>query len=89
MVFDGGIYLYVLMDWNTASWAILLIGVAELIVPAWLYGSNKLFENLDHMRMHFGPVLRAYWGISWKYLAPVTSLVCVLKKKNFVLKYKF
>lgn len=25
MVFDGGIYLFTLMDWNTASWAILLI----------------------------------------------------------------
>ncbi|XP_014203633.1 sodium- and chloride-dependent glycine transporter 2 [Copidosoma floridanum] len=74
MLFDGGIYLFTLMDWNTASWAILLIGVAELVVPAWLYGWDKLVDNLDHMQMRFGPVLRLYWRISWQYLAPISAL---------------
>lgn len=26
MCFSGGIYLFTLMEWNTASWAIMLIG---------------------------------------------------------------
>lgn len=30
MVCNGGIYMFTLMDWHTASWAILLIGAAEV-----------------------------------------------------------
>lgn len=30
MVCNGGIYLFTLFDWHTASWAILLIGFAEV-----------------------------------------------------------
>jgi hypothetical protein len=26
------------MDWNTASWAILIIGFAEVALVAWVYG---------------------------------------------------
>ncbi|KOC63986.1 Sodium- and chloride-dependent glycine transporter 1 [Habropoda laboriosa] len=46
MVFDGGIYLFTLMDWNTASWAILLIGIAEVGVVGWCYGCNKFLRNI-------------------------------------------
>lgn len=30
MICNGGIYLYTLLDWHTASWAILLLGIAEV-----------------------------------------------------------
>ncbi|KAL7288622.1 hypothetical protein TKK_0017356 [Trichogramma kaykai] len=74
MVFDGGIYLFTLMDWNSASWAVLLIGFVELTLPAWAYGCNRLIENLDEMNMRFGPFLRAYWKFSWAVLAPASAL---------------
>lgn len=38
MCYSGGVYLFTLLDWNTASWAILLIGFAEIIVVSWVYG---------------------------------------------------
>lgn len=31
MTCNGGIYLFTLMDWHTASWATLLIGGAEVL----------------------------------------------------------
>ncbi|XP_076301084.1 sodium- and chloride-dependent glycine transporter 1 [Lasioglossum baleicum] len=74
MVFDGGIYLFTLMDWNTASWAILLIGIAEVGVPAWCYGCNKFLRNIAEMQMRFGCFLRSYWWLSWVVLAPITCL---------------
>ncbi|XP_076650810.1 sodium- and chloride-dependent glycine transporter 2 isoform X2 [Halictus rubicundus] len=74
MVFDGGIYLFTLMDWNTASWAILLIGIAEVGVPAWCYGCNKFLRNIAEMQMRFGCLLRSYWWLSWVVLAPITCL---------------
>ncbi|XP_031788424.1 sodium- and chloride-dependent glycine transporter 1 [Nasonia vitripennis] len=74
MLCNGGIYLFTLMDWNTASWAVLLIGFAELVLPAWFYGCGRLLHNLAEMQMNFGPLLRAYWRLSWTLLAPATCL---------------
>ncbi|XP_026826364.1 sodium- and chloride-dependent glycine transporter 2 [Ooceraea biroi] len=74
MVFDGGIYLFKLMDWHTASWAILLIGFAEVIVASWFYGCNRFLGNLAEMKMGFGSILYKYWWVSWVILAPVTCL---------------
>lgn len=74
MVFDGGIYLFTLMDWNTASWAILLIGVAEVGVAGWCYGCNKFLRNIAEMQMRFGCLLHNYWWLSWVVLAPITCL---------------
>jgi len=75
MVFDGGIYLFKLMDWHTASWAILLIGFAELVVASWFYGCNRFLSNLAEMKMKFGRFLHGYWWLSWVVLAPLTCLV--------------
>ncbi|XP_076229236.1 sodium- and chloride-dependent neutral and basic amino acid transporter B(0+) isoform X3 [Nomia melanderi] len=74
MVFGGGIYLFTLMDWNTASWAILLIGIAEVGTVAWCYGCNKFLRNIAEMQMRFGRLLRGYWWLSWVVLAPITCL---------------
>lgn len=30
MLCNGGVYLFTLLDWHTASWAILLLGIAEV-----------------------------------------------------------
>ncbi|PSN52584.1 Sodium- and chloride-dependent glycine transporter 2 [Blattella germanica] len=37
MCCSGGVYLFTLMDTNTASWAILIIGFAEIALVAWVY----------------------------------------------------
>lgn len=83
MVFDGGIYLFTLMDWNTASWAILLIGIAEVGVVGWCYGCNKFLRNIAEMQMRFSLLLRRYWWLSWVVLAPITCLVSALQSHPF------
>lgn len=75
MMFGGGIYLFTLMDWNTASWAILLIGVAEIVETSWCYGCNKFIGNVAEMGMRFGRFFHGYWWLSWVVLAPLTCLV--------------
>jgi hypothetical protein len=75
MVYSGGIYLFKLMDWHTASWAILLIGFAEVIVASWFYGCKRFLSNLVEMKMHFGSILYKYWWLCWVVLTPITCLV--------------
>lgn len=33
MVCNGGVYMFTLMEWHTASWAILLLGLSEVRKP--------------------------------------------------------
>lgn len=78
MCYDGGVYLFTLMEWNTASWAILLIGLAEVIVPAWLYGCNIFIDHMETMNMKIFKFERIYWWLCWVVITPLTLLVSLL-----------
>jgi len=74
MVCNGGIYLFTLFDWHTASWAVLLIGFAEIIVISWVYGFDRIIENLWEMGMKFNATLRYYWWTVWMIITPIFSV---------------
>lgn len=70
----GGVYLFTLMEWHTASWAILLIGFAEIIVLSWVYGINRTFDNVFEMGMKLNKTVKIYWKC---VLVVITPLSCV------------
>ncbi|KAG6453582.1 sodium- and chloride-dependent glycine transporter 1 [Manduca sexta] len=74
MCFSGGVYLFTLLDWNTASWAVLLIGMAECVAVAWSYGISKVMKDLASMNMKFNKVLRFYWMGAWTVVGPAASV---------------
>lgn len=74
MCYSGGVYMFTLLDWNTASWAILLIGFAEIIVVSWVYGCERFLENLSEMGIRFYRPIRAYWRFVWVFASPIISL---------------
>ncbi|CAK1546241.1 unnamed protein product [Leptosia nina] len=74
MCFSGGVYLFTLLDWNTASWAILLIGIAEVTAVSWSYGINRAMKDLESMDMKFNIVLRYFWKTVWLVAVPVVSM---------------
>ncbi|CAG5041405.1 unnamed protein product [Parnassius apollo] len=78
MCFSGGVYLLTLLDWNTASWAILLIGMAESIAVAWSYGINRVMKDLASMNMKLNKVLRFYWKAAWTVTVPLSSLAVLI-----------
>lgn len=45
MVCNGGVFLFTLMDWHTASWAVLLIGSAEVINTIFFFFFFLTFPN--------------------------------------------
>lgn len=75
MVCEGGVYMFTLMDWHSASWAILLVGFAEVVVVAWVYGFDRVWGNINEMDMHFHIALKMYWMIVWKFVTPVFTVV--------------
>ncbi|XP_068631391.1 sodium- and chloride-dependent glycine transporter 1-like [Battus philenor] len=74
MCFSGGVYLFTLLDWNTASWAILLIGMAETASIAWSYGIDRAMSDLASMDMKLNKVLRFYWKAAWTFTVPAASV---------------
>lgn len=52
MVCNGGVYLFTLLDWHTASWAILLIGIAE-VSQFFLYLSLLYFLSFYSISYYF------------------------------------
>lgn len=72
MCYSGGVYLFTLLDWNTAAWAILLVGFAEVIIISWVYGKPRMVlssvkaKALSPPRLspllHFSCRLRAVYG---------------------------
>lgn len=75
MCFEGGVYLFTLMEWNTASWAIMLIGLAEVGVAAWAYGCNRFLDDMASMSMKLSKVARWYWWLCWVIVTPAALVV--------------
>ncbi|KAF2903521.1 hypothetical protein ILUMI_02667 [Ignelater luminosus] len=74
MCFDGGVYLFTLLEWNTASWAILLIGFAEVVSASWAYGCKRFLDNMKSMSMSLSKFSYWYWWTCWVILTPLSCL---------------
>lgn len=75
MCCNGGVYIFTLMEWNTASWAILLIGVAEVGVVAWAYGCTRFLNDMAAMKITLSKYTQWYWWICWVILTPISLVV--------------
>lgn len=75
MCCKGGVYIFTLMEWNTASWAILLIGLAEVGIIAWAYGGTRFLNNMIEMKMYLSKFTRYYWWVCWAILTPLSLVV--------------
>ncbi|CRK99499.1 CLUMA_CG012818, isoform A [Clunio marinus] len=74
MTCNGGVYLFTLMEWHTASWAILLIGFAEVIVLSWVYGMSRTIDNIRDMGMKLRKLILVYWKSVWIVITPIGSV---------------
>ncbi|KAJ8958268.1 hypothetical protein NQ318_017412 [Aromia moschata] len=88
MCFSGGIYLFTLMEWNTASWAIMLIGFSEAIAVSWVYGCNRFLDNMADMGMTLSKWSRYFWWTSWVIITPLSLIgIFVFQMSNFSYTY--
>lgn len=51
----------------------------QVIVLSWVYGIDRVFDNLSQMNMKFGGCLRAYWWTVWTLVTPIASFVSVFE----------
>lgn len=46
-------------------------------VLSWVYGMDRLFEDLSEMNIHLPKWLRIYWWSALTILTPITSFVSI------------
>lgn len=74
MTCPGGVYLFTLMEWHTASWAILLIGMGEIVIFSWVYGLRRTYDLIQEMTMKIGKWLKYFWTSTWIAITPIGSV---------------
>ncbi|XP_067930478.1 creatine transporter-like [Watersipora subatra] len=71
MVTNGGIYVFELFNYYSASgMSLLWVSFFECAAVAWLYGSKKFYGNLEAM---MGFKLLPWFRICWLVLSPLAS----------------
>ena len=64
---QGGVYIFQLFDWYSATFSLMFLALLESIVIAWVYGGNRLYADLEMMIGHKpGP----WWILCWKVISP-------------------
>ncbi|KAL3880187.1 hypothetical protein ACJMK2_032450 [Sinanodonta woodiana] len=71
MVSEGGMYVFQLFDFYSASRIILVVAFFECVVVAYLYGVNRFYDNLEMM---FGFRLLPWMKICWSVLTPLFTM---------------
>ncbi|XP_076446772.1 sodium- and chloride-dependent taurine transporter-like [Babylonia areolata] len=72
MVTEGGMYVFQLFDYYSASRIVLVVAFFECITVAYVYGVERFYDNLEMMfGFRMGPLMR----ISWQILTPIYTFV--------------
>lgn len=71
MVTQGGIFILQLLDWYSASIAVILICFIEVVMVAYSYGLENFAEDIFFM-VH---EKLGCWSFIWKYLTPLPLLL--------------
>ncbi|XP_061163853.1 sodium- and chloride-dependent taurine transporter-like isoform X2 [Saccostrea echinata] len=71
MVTEGGMYVFQLFDYYSASRIVLVVAFFECIVVAYIYGINRYYDNLEMM---FGFRISFVMKYAWLFVTPVFTL---------------
>ncbi|CAG9805042.1 unnamed protein product [Chironomus riparius] len=74
MTCPGGIFLFTLLEYHTASWAIFLIGFGIIVSLSWAYGVNNTLDMVAEMGMKLWNFVKHYWRATWVVITPIYIL---------------
>ncbi|XP_077973165.1 sodium- and chloride-dependent betaine transporter-like isoform X1 [Styela clava] len=77
MTTRGGKYvLNIFNSYSVSGWCLYFMAFIEMISIGWLYGGDKMLDNIKRM-IGFN-VPRLWMKITWKYIGPFASLVLMI-----------
>ena len=78
MFFNGGLYMFDLLDNVSATWNIMLCALIEVVMVSWLYGVNNFLNDIKMMDIKIPKVMEFYWRFCWCLVTPVSILVLII-----------
>ncbi|ESO94020.1 hypothetical protein LOTGIDRAFT_52211, partial [Lottia gigantea] len=75
LVTKGGIWVLTLMEWYSASFALMIVCLSELIAVVWIYGLKNFCADLNLM-LGFEPAI--YWKATWLVITPVAIVLMLI-----------
>ncbi|XP_060074367.1 sodium- and chloride-dependent glycine transporter 2-like [Ylistrum balloti] len=79
---QAGVYIFLLIDWYTGTWSVMLICIAECVVFAWVYGTHRIDRDV---RLMLKRPLPTIVRISTAFIMPF-FLTCLLVISVFTYK---
>ncbi|UYV75570.1 hypothetical protein LAZ67_13000637 [Cordylochernes scorpioides] len=73
----AGMYILQLMDDYCASFSALIIGLVEVIVLGWVYGIERIMNDMKVM-LHEYPFPYHYWRLIWRFVVPLMILFILI-----------
>merc|ERR1712186_116752 len=70
MCTNGGVFMFELINWYSASFGLLVCAITEVILVMWVYGHKRFFDNIAEMGIKIPTVLKWYWMSMWKVVTP-------------------
>jgi len=67
LVMQGGIYVFQLMDWYSATFSLMTISFLECIIAGWIYGKKEIYKDICDM---IGYKPNWWWGCCWCFITP-------------------
>jgi len=77
MCTKGGVFMFDLINWYSASWGLLICAIVEMVIVSWAYGFKRFLSNIEEMGIWIPKVMQFYWVGMWAFVTPIV-LVFVL-----------
>jgi len=71
MCANGGVYMFTLIDWFSASWSLLLLALMEVILLMYVYGYKNVLKNIEEMSIRLPAPSKYYWLVNWLAITPI------------------
>ena len=78
MCFNGGLYMFDLLDNVSATWNLMLCALVEVVIVSWLYGVKNFLKDIEKMGIKIPKLLEYYWKFCWCFLTPVSILFLIV-----------
>ena len=65
-----------IFDGYSGTLPLLVIALCEVLVAAWVYGTNKMEDDILFC-CEFKSKLQPYWNICWKFISPAMLFVII------------
>jgi len=84
MCTQGGLYMFELINWYSASWGLLICAIVEILAVMYGFGAKNFMNAIKEMEIKMPAVMKYYWFSMWMAITPICLLfVLIMTLANY------